>query len=146
MFSQGCILGCANPEGRLRIFSESSHPLRRGFGPRFEVAYAWPMARRPDPYWLERSDGLLLVRTLGIGTACGAQRTLFGGRKSLGEWLVILLKVRLNCDTDWNPTSRAMAPMRRLGFCSRLLAFSTRTRPRCSTKLIPVNSLKRLLK
>src|SRR5689334_22803767 len=47
-------------------------------------------------------------------------------RNVLGDLPVSLLNVRLNCDTERNPTSKAMAPTRRLGFCRRLFACSTR--------------------
>ncbi len=49
-------------------------------------------------------------------------------RKAVGDLPVTFLNERLNCESDWNPTSNAISLIRRFGFCRRLRAFSIRVR------------------
>jgi hypothetical protein len=49
-------------------------------------------------------------------------------RHVVGECPVIFEKLRLNCESDWNPTSKAISETRRSDFSSSFLARSIRQR------------------
>src|SRR5439155_2902972 len=59
----------------------------------------------------------------------------------LGDLPASFLNTRLNCDSDWNPTAKAISLMRRFAFPKSSHAFLKRMRAMYSTKFTPVTSL-----